>query len=507
MKYYLGLDNGGTTTKASLYTEDGREVSTKSTETAMLTPRPGYTERDMDEMWQANCYVIKKVLEQSHVMPQDVAAVAVCGHGKGLYLWDKADKPAYPGIISTDNRAWEVAQRWKEDGTEGRAFALSCQHVMACQPVALLKWLMENEPYVIDNVQWIFSCKDYIRFRLTDCARAERTDFSGANLINLHTAEYDDRLLDIFGLSQIRNALPLLCNATDLSGTISHQAAVATGLLAGTPVAGGMFDIDACALAALTTDEDHICMIAGTWSINEYIRKTPVMDGSVMMNSLYCLPGYYLVEESSATSAGNYAWFLQTLLPEFAEECRNQNKRLFDIVDGWVEDIPPKEFCPVFLPFLMASNVHPNAMGSFVGISNYHTRAHLLRAVYEGIAFSHRFHYERLLRSKSKKPISIRLTGGAARSPVWAQMFADVMQMPIETVSARETGTLGCAIAAAVACGAYTDGASAAEAMTHLSVPIQPNEKNSVIYNAKYAIYLDVIQALDGVWSRMQKMI
>ena len=141
----------------------------------------------------------------------------------------------------------------------------------------------------------------------------------------------------------------------------------------------------------------------------------------VLMNSLFALPEYYLIEESSATSAGNNEWFVRQLLPEVKEAAKEAGRSVYDVMNEWVESIPPETFVPVFLPFLMASNVHPNAKGSFVGISVGHTRRHLLRSVYEGIAFCHRYHTEKLLATRTEPPKCIRLAGGAANSPVWTQ--------------------------------------------------------------------------------------
>lgn len=176
--------------------------------------------------------------------PKDVACVGICGHGKGLYLWGKDGRPARRGIISSDNRAWEYPVRWKQDGTEEAVFARSCQHIMACQPVALLAWIRDHEPGVLENVQWVFACKDYVRFRLTGEAKAELTDYSGANLLNLYTRQYDRELLRLFGLECIAPALPPLCTAAEICGYVTEEAAAACGLPAGTPVIGGMFDID-----------------------------------------------------------------------------------------------------------------------------------------------------------------------------------------------------------------------------------------------------------------------
>lgn len=501
MTYYLGLDNGGTTTKASIFSAAGEEIATVSVDTKMITPFPGFTERDMDEMWDANCACIRGVIEKSGIDAADIACVAVCGHGKGLYLWGKDNRPVRYGIISTDNRAWEYPKKWQQDGTEERVFAISCQHIMACQPVSLLAWLRDHEPECIDKTQWIFECKDYVRFRLTGRACGEMSDYSGANFVDLRKGSYSAELLECFGLLGCMDKLPPLVQATDLCGTITEEAAKATGLKVGTPVAGGAFDIDACAVAVNVVDEGHICMIAGTWSINEYISKTPVTDGSVLMNSYFCIKPYYLVEECSPTSAGNNAWFINNLLPDL------KGKELYNQLNRWVEEIPAEEFCPVFLPYLLASNVHPNAKGSFVGLNNYHTRAHMARSVYEGITFSHRYHLDKLLKNKVTPTQSIRLAGGMARSAVWVQMLADTTGLPVEVVEVNETGNLGCAVLGAVATGAFETIQDAAAHMCRIAPAVLPNPEKKAIYDRKYQMFLQVIQALDSVWDSMQSLI
>ena len=505
MPYFLGLDNGGTSTKAAVFDEKGKEIAAVGMDTAMLVPKPGFTERDMEEMWEANCHVVREALKKAGISGDTVACVAVCGHGKGLYLWGKDGKPVRNGIISTDNRAWNYPQKWRQNGTEEKVFERSCQHILSSQPVSLLAWMKEHEPESLERTKWIFACKDYVRFRLTGEAYAERTDYSGCNLVNLHTGQYDEKLLELFGLPECMEKLPPLRHSTDICGYITEEAAKETGLKAGTPVAGGAFDIDACALAVGITDESHLCMIAGTWSINEYIAREPITDGSVMMNSFYCLPDYYLVEECSPTSAGNNEWFMKTLLPELREECRKTGKNIYEQMNAWVEEIPAEEFCPVYLPFLMASNVHPNANGSFVGISNYHTRKHLLRSVYEGVAFSHRYHLEKLLKTRKEAPKSLRLAGGAARSVMWTQMFADVMKLPVESVDVNETGAAGCAIIGAAACRFCENITEAVSRMCRIGDPVYPDSKRTGIYDEKYALYCKTIEALNGLWDSVQQ--
>ncbi|MDR1533291.1 MAG: carbohydrate kinase [Clostridiales bacterium] len=512
MKYYLGIDNGGTSTKAALYTKDGEELCVRQKETEMLVPSPGgrvgagFAERDMESMWEANCEIIREVLNTSGVNPADIAGAACCGHGKGLYIWGKDGGPVRPGILSADSRAWEYPLKWKADGTAAKVFELSCQDIMACQPVSLLAWLKDHEPEIQKRIQWVFECKDYIRFRLTGEARGEITDYSGANLLNLKTRQYDRELLRLFGLEEIFDKLPPLCLSTEVCGHVSKYAAEKSGLAEGTPVAGGMFDIDACAIAAGVVSEDKICMIAGTWSINEYIRREAVTDGSAAMNSIFCIPGYYLIEESSATSAGNYEWFINTLLPELKEQADAQGRTIFDICDKEAESIPVDEFVPIFLPFLMASNVHPNAKAVFVGMSRYHKRAHIIRSVYEGIAFCHRYHLDKLTASRPSPAESIRLAGGASRSKVWTRMFADITGYPVEAAEHGEAGTLGCAMAAAVAAGEYKDLAEAVKRMAAFREAVMPAPERSAAYEGRYRIYKRVIEALDPLWDDIRKL-
>ena len=506
MRYYLGLDNGGTTTKAALFDRCGRQVASASVLTAMLMPAPGFVERDMEEMWRANCTVIREALAKARVKAEEIAGVGICGHGKGLYLWGKDGRPVRNGIISTDNRAYRYPLQWAADGTAGKVREISCQQILSCQPPALLAWLKEHEPENYERIAWVFSCKDYVRFRLTGEARGEMTDSSGSNLLNLRTKDYDPRLLELFGIPEMAGALPPLCESLEIAGRVTEEAAGECGLRAGTPVIGGMFDIDACAIGVGVLDPDTVCMIAGTWSINEYIRKDPVTDGTVAMNSIFALPGYYLVEESSPTSAGNHQWFLRELLPEVQAQARAEGRSVYEVMNAWVESVPAERFVPVFLPFLMASNVHPNAKGTFVGIHVGHSRKDLLRSVYEGIAFSHRYHMERLLTSREKAPVCVRLAGGAARSEVWTQMFADVLQLPVETVTAEETGALGCAIGAAAAAGEYAQIREAAEAMVSVGRRVLPDPGKKEIYDRKYRLYLRAIECLDPLWDEMQRM-
>lgn len=498
-QYAIGLDNGGTVSKAALFNMQGQEIAVVSKQTPLVTPRPGYTERDMQNLWELNCACVREVLQKSGVSPDDIIGIAVCGHGKGLYPWGKNGKPAYNGIVSTDNRAWMYPEKWKKDGTAEKLYPQLCQQLIACQQASLLAWLKDHERKVYDNIQWVFSVKDYIRFRLTGEAYCEATDISGSGLMDVKNARFDKDMLEQLGIGEVYEKLAPLRYSSEKCGEITAEAAALTGLAVGTPVAGGMFDIDACAVAMDITSPEQLCTITGTWSINEFISNKPITGTSIAMNSLYAIPGYYLLEECSATSAGNLEWFIKNCMEN---EKIPEGKRLYQYADEMVDAIDPARCDVYYLPFLYGSNAHPLAKATFAGLTTYHTKAHMLRAVYEGVAYSHKTHIERLLSARTA-PKCIRLAGGAANSPLWVQIFADVLNFPIETVrGVKELGALGCAMAAAVAAGVYADYTEAAKAMVKVNEPVLPNPEKSKVYQEKYVKYSAVSTAMDTVWEK-----
>lgn len=497
-QYVIGLDNGGTVTKAALFDLKGHEICVFSQKTQVLSPKPGHNERDMEIVWDANCICIREVIKKSGVDPVQIIGLAVCGHGKGLYLWGKNGKPAYNGISSTDNRAWKVIKNWYQKGTFDEVYHQICQQLLACQQAALLRWMKENEPAVYDNVEWVFSVKDYIRFRLTGEAYCEITDISGSGLLDVKNARYDRGLLEKLGIGEIYDRLAPLKYSSEICGVISEEAAKRTGLSVGTPVAGGMFDIDACAIAMAVTQPEQMCTITGTWSINEFISPEPITGTDIAMNSLYAIPGFYLLEECSATSAGNLEWVIENIID--TEE--RSGSELYSYLAELADSVKPEESDVYYLPYLYGSNAHPLAKASFAGMTNYHTKAHMVRAVYEGVVYSHKMHIDRLLAVR-KAPETIRMGGGAVNSPFWVQMFADVLGCPIETVSGvSELGALGCAMAATVATGIYKNYEEAAVNMVCVNAPVMPDMEKHGIYAMKFEKYKTLSQALDTIWDQ-----
>lgn len=500
-KYILGIDNGGTVTKAAIYNLEGQVLAIASNTTRMITPKPFFTERDIEELWQSNLLVIKEVLKKSVIDAADIIGISVTGHGNGLYLVDEQGKPTRNGIISTDNRAKKYVEQWYQSPKfESEILPKTMQSIWAGQPVALLAWLQDNEPETLEKARYIFMVKDLIRFYLTGEATQELTDISGTNLINVRDRCYDDELLAFWSGLSWKDKLPPIKLSTDCCGRITEEIAALTGLKAGTPVSGGIFDISASSLASGINQTNKLAIVAGTWSINEYVTDKPVVDKDLFMTSIYPMENRWQITEASPTSASNLEWFITQFMAADKQLEEAKGSSVYELCNQLVASTTPDESQLMFFPFVFGSNTIPDATAGFVGVTSFHQRAHFLRAIYEGVAFSHLYHVERLRRINPQLSNVIRIAGGITHSPVWLQIFADIFQSQLEIVDVKEHGTLGAAMTAAVMEGYFPDVFAACDAMVKVSEVIHPQTDKQAVYAKKYAMYKRMLDDMQPTW-------
>jgi L-xylulokinase len=458
----------------------------------------------MDALWKSVCEVLKEILEKSKVDPKQVASVTCTGHGNGLYLVANDDTPARNGIISSDGRARKYIEDWTKQDVLGKILHKTQQSIWAAQPNALLRWLLDNEPETMKKTKYLFMVKDFVRYRLTGEAYMELSDMSATSLINVGTGEYDDEVLAAWGLSDWRKIMPPIKRSGDICGKITAVAAELTGLAEGTPVAGGMFDIDACGLAVGMTDETRFCMVAGTWGNNQFISNKPIIDRDIFMTSCYSVDGYWLVLEGSPTSASNLEWFVTQFFEADKEllKLKGMTKSIYEHCSELVSLTDAADTGIAFIPYLYGNPVNLDAKACLFGLDGRHTKHQVMRAVFEGIVFGHCWHTERLFRFRAK-PQAIRLTGGAVNSDVWAQMFADIFQLPIEIPAGTELGCFGAAICGAVAAGIYKSYDEACHKMVKISRSFKPNPELAAVYQKKYERFLKLLDVFAPVWHEL----
>ena len=503
-KYLLGIDNGGSEIKCALFSVSGKQITSSSAALKIDTPEPGFTQRDGEEVWEANVGAIRDVLNRAKIDPADILAVGITAYGNGLVFTDGNVDPVYPVIVSTDNRAAALCERFKNNGIERKLYPLTKQTIWSAQPCALLPWFKENDPEVLKQTRWILSLKDFIRCRLTGQLATELTEASSTGLMNLESRKYDPFIFETLGIEECLEKIPDVIGSTDIGGYITRQAAELTGLKEGTPVAAGYFDIDANALASGILDDSELCLIAGTWSINEFLTSSVSDDYDKRTNiaTLSYMDGLYLMEDSSPTSAGNFNWYISKIIREYGPDL--DSEEIYDLCNSAIAERKPQKSDVIFVPYLFASATHPDARGAFLNMTASDDHISLLRAIYEGVVFSSVHHVRNL-----KRPIisfsSAKLSGGITNSPVWSQMMADALQIPIQTIEGSQIGAKGAAIGAGVACGVFTDLKDGSMKMVKPGKLYLPQTEYAEIYAEKYRRYECALEALDILAERIKE--
>jgi len=498
--YLLGIDNGGTITKVVIFDIAGNEVISSSRKVTAHYPNPGWTERSMHDVWTSTSEAIRESLEKSGINPADIVAIGNTAHGNGIYLVDEYGEPVYPGIISTDNRAgkfMEALQKTIGDDVWKHTY----QKLWASSTGVLLAWFHQHMPDIYNKAHTVILGKDYVKYKLTGDINSDYTDISAANLLDLNTKEYSEDLFRLFDLPEGMPKMPELFKSTDIAGRVSEAAAEETGLVAGTPVAGGILDVIGTALGAGVVDPGQACIIAGTWSINEVVLDKPIDNSNLWMNCMYG-DATWMAIEASPTSASNLEWFIKYFCAEEKQEAEQRGISVYDVCNEKVAKQAPGSVDILFHPFLFGSNVQATARAGFYGMGNWHNRDQMLRAVYEGIVYSHLSHIEDLRKAGIQIDVA-RFAGGAARSEVWAQMFADALGFPIEVVEGDEMGTRGAAICAGIAAGVYSDFHDAVGQAIKVQHHYEPNPEFADVYRARFDEYQFLTEVMREAWNRI----
>jgi L-xylulokinase len=504
-EYLLGIDNGSTVSKAAIFDLAGNEVQVASRSNELDYPHPGWTERNMATLWPNTAAAIREALDRSGIDPKQIIGVGTTGHGNGIYLLDKEGQPLRPGIASMDTRAAGIIDGWNKKELHSRAFPYTLQSFWPAQPNALLAWFKQNEPETYKRIGSVLLIKDYTKYCLTGEITTDFTDMTGTSLMHVKKKSYSKELLDMYGIPEVWEALPAPVESFEVIGKVTPEAAEATGLAAGTPVVGGIFDVESSALGAGVVDAGQVCIVAGTWSINEIVTVEPLAAPDIFMTAAYTVPRLWLSIEASATSATNLEWFVKHFCAEEKMEADRRGISVYQVCNELVASLPPGGTDVIFHPFLFGSNVQATARSGFYGVAGWHTKAHLLRALYEGVVYGHLNHIEKLRRAGAVMDVA-RLTGGGSRSKAWTQIFADAIQLPMEVPEGTEIGARGAAMSAGIGAGVYQDHADAVAKAVKLDRRQEPDPEATPFYLARYAEYQRLLEAMQEPWDYLSKL-
>ncbi|HZN20301.1 MAG TPA: FGGY-family carbohydrate kinase [Micromonosporaceae bacterium] len=500
-RYVLGVDTGLTVTKAVVFDARGQAAGQGSTRSDHYSPRARWVEKDPEAEWEAAVSAIATAVARSGVAPTRIAAVGVTGHGDGLYLLDRAGRPARPAIPSLDTRPDAIVAQWQASGVADRVLELSGEAPFPQHAPAKLAWLREHEPDSLDRAAHLLFAKDWVKFRLTGEICTDPTEAS-AGFTDVSGERYSRAVLDAYGLGDCFHLLPPVVASTQVIGTVRPAAAEATGLAPGTPVVSGLHDVDASALGAGCLRAGQLTMVAGTYSVNEVLAAAPTVDARWLCRG-WIHPGLWMHMSTSAASATNLEWFVRQLCPS---ECAaaGPDGSPFDLLTDEIAAADGHDGELIYLPFLFGSPHGPLASAGFLGLRGWHRRGHLLRALMEGVVFNHRTHVDAL---RSRLPVTeARLAGGGSRSPWWSQLFADVLDLPVTVTDAAETGTRGAAMCAGVAAGIYGSLAEAGEQAIRIARVHTPSDgarRDRLAHT--YQAYQLAVEALPPLWQALDR--
>ena len=507
-RWLLGIDAGLTTVKAALVSSDGTESTVRSRETPTQRSGPNQREVELEALWSAVAETVRAVVDDGPVPPSAIEAVGVAGHGHGLYLLDGDGEPVRPGIRSTDNRATDIVAEWEADGTAATIRNRLGYAPFGAEPISLLTWIKRHEPDAYARINDVLFCKDYLKYRLTD--RIATDEMEGSVFADPRTGEYATYLLDDLGLGAVRSALPEVVESWRTCGTITAEAAAETGLEPGTPVASGLHDVGAVTLGTGAYTPGQAVVIVGTWGQSIVVLDEPTwvtddgaastgMDPSGLTRRY--LDGGWLRYKGNRSAAASLDWFVDEFGEAWRQRAESANVDAYAMYDRVVERVSPGAEGVLFHPYLHGSTDDPEATGGFYGLTADHGKEHMLRAIYEGVAIAG---IEQLTQLAPSRQIDdVRLSGGGARSDVWAGMFADVNGDPVIVPAGEESGARGAAICAAIAADIHPDHASAVDRMVPDGRCHDPDPDAVETYREQRETFSALLSALRPLWDRL----
>ncbi|MEL6151168.1 MAG: FGGY-family carbohydrate kinase [Chloroflexota bacterium] len=489
--YLLGIDAGTSLIKSTLYDDSGTKIATTSAKVPVHSPHAGWSEQDMDETWHGVVTTIKDLLEQTAINPADIAVVCPAGQGDGAWMIDADGGPVRPAPLWNDGRAADIVAAWEASGVIEAAFEPGGTAIWTGTAAGVLAWLKQHEPENYRRVDKVLFCKDWIKYNLTGVICTDQTDGS-IPFLDVATQQYDPEQLARLGLSEILPKLADIVPAHDIAGHVTEAVATLTGLAAGTPVISGMMDVNANAIGVGAIKAGQSFTILGTTGINCSVLDQPVFEPpNIGASACHTVPGHWIRLLGSMAGTPNLDWYLRNMGhdPETLD---------FGEIERQVTDIPAGCGGVIFHPYLQGERapfLNASATGSFFGATATTTSAHMIRAVYEGVAFSVKHCY-----SLMGVPDEVFLAGGGAQSPLWSQMIADMLNCTVTIPAGAQFGTLGAAMTGGVGVGIFDSFDDAVQTCVRVERRYDPDPQTVAIYDALFPLYTDLITRMDGFW-------
>ena len=488
MKYLLGVDFGGSSSKATLLGEDGKVYATASKEYPTYYPQSGWAEQDAEDSYQAMVDNVREILHTSGVNPADIAAMALDAATHTAVLLGEDDRPVRRAIYWTDTRASAEAAELK--ASMGSQLIEECYNrVSSLWTLPQLMWLKKHEPEILQKTRKVLAVKDYVRFRLTGDYVTDSIEAMGFLLLDARRNQWSDGLCQLAGLDSA--CMPPIVDPMTKLNHLTRQAQEDTGLTADTVVIAGATDtvMEVYAAGAIAPGQATVKLATAG-------RICPITDHAVVDPRLvtyrHVIDGLWYPGTATKSCAASNRWYRDTFGGSFGEMSAAA-ATVSRGCDGLY-----------FHPYLQGEitpYLDDQLRASFVGAVGAHTKAHFNRAVLEGVAYSMKDCFA-TLRELGIAPTEAVAIGGGAKSDLWRQILADMLNIPLKTVENVDS-SLGSAMLAGVAVGVFDSHGQAVERCVRITGETLPAPEGVAFYGEHFEIYQAIQKALAPIYHRM----
>jgi len=494
-QYFLGIDTSTTSSKALLINERGEVIAVASSSHTLQTPKPLWSEQNPLEWWGAVSASIKSVLEKAGIGGEGIAAIGLTGQMHGLVLLDHGGNVLRPAILWNDQRTQSQCDEIHQRIGKEKFIQITGNIALTGFTAPKILWVHENEPDVYAKAKHVLLPKDYIRYKLTGEYAMDKADGAGTVLFDLKARDWSSEVLDALGIDA--SWMPRTFEGTEFTGHVTKEAAARTGLKVGTPVAAGGGDQAAGAVGVGAVQPGIVGLSLGTSGVIFATTSSALIEPEGRLHAFcHAVPGMWHFMGVMLSAAGSLQWYRDSLAPEMS----------FDDLLKEAESAPAGCEGLLFLPYLSGERTpypDPLARGAFIGLTLRHSRAHMTRAVLEGVAFGLKDGFTLIQNAGLGKITQVRASGGGTKGALWRQILASVLEAELVTVNTTEGGAYGAALLAGVGAGAWVDVASACQACVKITGSTLPGLSQVDVYRKSYSLYQELYPALKASFAKM----
>lgn len=497
-KYYIGIDIGTSGTKVMLTDVTGKKLASHTEEYPLYQPQNGWAEQEPADWWRATVEGIRAVT--AGIDSSEIGGIGLSGQMHGLVMLDRNGQVLRRSIIWCDQRTAAECEEITEKVGAQRLMDITLAPALTGFTASKLLWVRNHEPQIYERCATVLLPKDYIRFMLTGEKATEVSDASGMQLLDIAKRDWSGEVLD--ALSVDRSLLGKVYESSDVTGTVTKEAAETCGIAAGIPVVGGAGDNAASAVGCGVVTDGKAFTTIGTSGVVFAHTSKLCRDPLGRIHS-FCsaVRGEWHVMGVTQAAGLSLKWFRDNFCDTEKAQAKERGVDPYQIMDAEAAEVPIGSDRLLYLPYLMGErtpHLDPFARGAFLGLSAKHTKAEMLRAVMEGVTFSLRDCLS-VFGESGIRADSMMACGGGASSPLWRQMLADVFGCTVVTPQSNDGGALGAALLAAAGTGAYASVPEACEAAIRVKTIQEPTPENTAEYEKYYRIYRDAYATIRSV--------